>query len=73
MMIERRKNTQVLSAQDEARQQMRELRSQERDIEIQLRRDKPVVDGEIDYSEYDKLMAELRDVRAEMVSLARLV
>lgn len=72
-MIERRKNTQVLSAQDEARQQMRELRNQERDIEIQLRRDKPVVDGQIDYSEYDQLMAELREVRAEMASLARLI
>lgn len=72
-MIERRRNTQVLSAQDEARQQMRELRIQERDIESQLRKDKPVVDGEIDYSEYDQLMAELREVRAEMVSLARFV
>lgn len=72
-MIERRRNTQVLSAQDEARQQMRELRSQERDIESQLRKDKPVVDGQIDYSEYDQLMEDLREVRAEMASLSRLV
>ena len=72
-MIERRKKIQVLSPKDEARQQMRDLRIHEKDIESQLRKDKPVVDGQIDYSEYDQLMADLREVRAEMASLARLV
>lgn len=72
-MNDRRKNTQVLSVRDEARQQMRELRSQEADIQKKLHEAKQVVDGQIDYSEYDNLMEDLREVRAEMASLMRLI
>lgn len=73
MTTERRKQTQSITPQDAIRQQLRDLRSQERTIEQQLQGNKPVVNGQIDYSHYDQLMDQLREVRASMVVLARAI
>jgi len=71
MTTERRKQTQPVTEQDIQRQQLRELRSQEREIEQKLQSNKPLVNGQIDYSQYDNLMDALRQVRAAMTVLAR--
>jgi hypothetical protein len=46
-----------------------ELIYQELDIQDQLKKDIPVNKDGLDFSEYDKLMHQLRQVRAEMASL----
>jgi hypothetical protein len=51
------------------RERFIELSYQELDIQAQLKKDIPVNKDGLDFSEYDKLMNQLRQVRAEMASL----
>lgn len=67
--IERRKNHIEPTPADAARMKYLALRSREQAIQDQIKEGKPVVEGKIDFSRYDALMAELREVRAGMASL----
>ncbi len=67
--MDRRKISMPASQRDIARSQLRKLRMREIEIQNALHEDKPVVDGKIDFSSYDALLADLREVRAQMTSI----
>jgi len=52
----------------EAEKKFHALQCRALDIQDELKRDIPVVNGELDFSEYDELHARLREVNAEMAS-----
>lgn len=49
--------------------EMTALRYEEIDIQERLKEEPKVIDGKLDFTEYQKLMQELREVRAKMASL----
>ena len=71
-MNERRKNPPVPvqpTEKDLARARYIELRNQEWNLNAIVAEPKPVVDGQLDFNQYDTAMKTLRVVRAEMASL----
>jgi hypothetical protein len=70
LMIERRSHPVVPGRSDIERKYFTELRCQEIDIQKKLKENFPVVNGKIDFSEYQKNMQMLREVRAGMASIA---
>lgn len=67
--MDRRKTSMTPSQRDIARSQLRKLRMREIEIQNALHEDKPVVDGKIDFSSYEALLADLREVHAQMTSI----
>lgn len=70
-MNERRRTVTAPQKEDLNRKRLLELRSEEKQLEAVVQSNKPLVDGAIDYSQYDAAMNSLRVVRAEMAVLAR--
>lgn len=64
--VDRRKSNVPATAWELRQKQYQDLRAEEAEVQRELLKDMRVVDGKLDFSHYDALMYQLREVRIKI-------